>query len=243
MPIKSIDDVPRERTSSNEGNPNPYLRRFGSHVKSHFSKSNCEIFGSDEDENTSKALAIQGNPGSMSSMGSMVVRTEFNAPGNNSSLHNLDREHHLVPGKSMYGGRSAYHLKNNASLGGNNDPTVEQFENGNTCSGKIDIETNDILSPNLNDSVESLNSVDMGLETLAEPGTENVVQKTEVISGDENRIEEENNLDYLSGMCVEKMGEDGVDTAENSFHLSKKQECAEEEEEEERGVPLELEEG
>lgn len=243
MPIKSIDDVPRERSSSNEGSPNPYLRRFGSHVKSHFSRSNCEIFGSDEEAETSKALGIQGNPGSMSSMGSMVVRKEFNRPGNNSSLHNLDREHHLVPGKSMYGGRSAYHLKNNGSLGGNHDPTVEQFENENRGSEKIEIETNDILSMNRNESVESLDSAEMGPETLAEPGTEHVVQKARSESGDENRIEEENNLDYLSGMCPEKMGEDGVDTAENSFHLSKKQEGGEEEEEEERGVPLELEEG
>lgn len=259
-PIKSLDKLNLPRSTSNDSNPNPYLRRFGSHIKSHFSQSNCEIFGSSDDEGEneqSRALGVLGDPGSMSSMGSMVVKKEFNRPGNNSSLQNLDRGNLEAPGKSLYGGRSVNHLKNRPSLGGPEDlpiqtqknPTQQWNQNQQSLntpnhiepqqeSARIEIENNDILSPHYdNVSDESLNSVELGPETLAEPGTENILEQYG--SNEDRGIEEENEVNYLKNMISEKIGDETVDTAENSFHLTKKNV---ENEENEGPEPLELEE-
>lgn len=45
----SSNDPPTQ--NANQNNPNPYLRRYGSHVKSHFSQSRCEFFESSEEDN------------------------------------------------------------------------------------------------------------------------------------------------------------------------------------------------
>ena len=229
-PIKSLNKIHSPRSTSNDSNPNPYLRRFGSHIKSHFSQSNCEIFDSAEEDEVgeSRALGVMGDGGSMSSMGSMVVKKEFNRPGNNSSLQNLDRGHLEAPGKSLYGGRSVSHLKNRPSLGGGEDLGLNSqghdYVHEQEGSGRIEMENNDILSPHYdNESDESLNSVELGPETLAEPGTENLLEQYGS-NQDGGGIEEEEGggVGYLKNMVSEKLGEELIDTAENSFHLTKK---------------------
>lgn len=51
--------------NSNHDNPNPYVRRYGSHVKSHFSQSRCEFFESSDEEKPPESGAPNNNVNSL----------------------------------------------------------------------------------------------------------------------------------------------------------------------------------
>ena len=178
---KSIEDFEVQKTNDNILNPNPYFRRYGSHIKSHFSQSKCEIFGSLDEEITSNVNVIQTDKKSLNSMGSINVRSDFNKPSNvnNSSLHNLDRSHKLVINKSLYGARSVKHVKNKPSIDKTNIPVLPVV----SAKKKIDpfdLEFGDdagqssslIIKKSRNPSLDSFKSIDFDVKNLTEPGTD-----------------------------------------------------------------------
>ena len=63
-----IPPTPQEPVikNPNHDNPNPYLRRYGSHVKSHFSQSRCEFFESSDEEK--KPESAQQNTNNVNSL-------------------------------------------------------------------------------------------------------------------------------------------------------------------------------
>ena len=192
---KSIEELDSKNKSENSENPNPYIRRYGSYIKSHFSHSRCEIFNSSEDEDCSNVNQIPTQQNSLNSMGSMTLQMEFNRPGNNSSLHNLDRKIFQPNlGKSIYGGKSVNHIKNSPSIDReNSNEQVSHFHNSekidveNTIQNKqpvrnsLEMELDDddqdnrselIINRSRKSSYNSLKSLDCVSNNLAEPGTE-----------------------------------------------------------------------
>jgi len=70
----------------NQNNPNPYLRRYGSHVKSHFSQSRCEFFeSSDEEDSKIKSKDNRNNVNSLEHIND--IKIEANNKGNQSASH------------------------------------------------------------------------------------------------------------------------------------------------------------
>lgn len=59
-PVKIIEKKEDQKTKKNQESPNPYVRRWGSHIKSHFSQSQCEFFESSGDE-AQPTLTINNN--------------------------------------------------------------------------------------------------------------------------------------------------------------------------------------
>ena len=187
---KSIESLNEKNKGENIENPNPYIRRFGSHIKSHFSQSRCEIFGSSDEEKGSLKNQAGTQMNSMNSMGSM--RVEFNHPGeqNKSSLQNLDNLRKKEQVKhSTYRLGSSYHIKNKLSI--DHGPS-KQFKEDQQF--ELDLESpeneyqgNLIINKSRKSSKNSLNSVDFDTANLIEPGTEQIMEVK-----NENQIEEEN---------------------------------------------------
>lgn len=65
----------------NHDNPNPYLRRYGSHVKSHFSQSRCEFFESSEDEDN--LMTTPNNVNSLNHINDIKAESKTNQSENN----------------------------------------------------------------------------------------------------------------------------------------------------------------
>lgn len=59
-PVKMIEKKEDVKIKKNQESPNPYVRRWGSHIKSHFSQSQCEFFESSGDEQQ-PTLTINNN--------------------------------------------------------------------------------------------------------------------------------------------------------------------------------------
>lgn len=76
------------KTNPNQDNPNPYFRRYGSHVKSHFSQSRCEFFESSDDDQ--QGVQTQENKNNVNSLGHINdVKQEFKG---NQSTNNITSE-------------------------------------------------------------------------------------------------------------------------------------------------------
>ena len=201
---KSIESIKEKDNKENKTNPNPYIRRFGSHIKSHFSQSRCEIFDSSEDEKGSLRNQVGTQMNSMNSMGSMKV--EFNRPGyeNKSSLQNLDnvkRKNKIK--KSNYRLGSTCHVKNNPSID-KGSPFLglkekvfgeDLLEEEKKNKFKLDIEEGEndtgsllIINKSRKSDNESLNSAGSDTNNLIEPGAELVLQ---LQNESKNKIKEE----------------------------------------------------
>lgn len=207
LKTKSIESLKEKNTVENKENPNPYIRRFGSHIKSHFSHSRCEIFDSSEDEKGSLRNQVGTEMSSMNSLGSMQV--EFNRPGfnNKSSLQNLDllKRKNKVK-KSNYRLGSISHIKNNPSIDRDKsnlhqtqkmfkEDIEEETEQAKT-KFKLDIETSEnncgsllIINKSDNSSNESIKSIGSDTDNLIEPGADFVLQ---LQNENKNKIQEEN---------------------------------------------------
>ena len=201
---KSIESLEDKSKGENNENPNPYIRRFGSHIKSHFSQSRCEIFDSSDDEKGSLKNQVGTQMNSMNSMGSM--RAGFNKPGENnkSSLQNLDslkRKDKLKLSNYRLGSTS--HIKNNPSIdrGNNHLDLKNQFfkedneEQKNNKKFELDLEApenenknNLIIEKSRKSSLESLHSMEFDTNNLNEPGAPHInnLQKENT-----NKIQEE----------------------------------------------------
>lgn len=59
-PVKMVEKKEEQKHKKNQESPNPYVRRWGSHIKSHFSQSQCEFFESSGDEQQ-PTLTINNN--------------------------------------------------------------------------------------------------------------------------------------------------------------------------------------
>jgi hypothetical protein len=236
---KSIESIGDKSSNENNGNPNPYIRRYGSHIKSHFSQSRCEIFDSSDEEKGSLKNQVGTQLNSMNSMGSM--RVEFNRPKgeNQSSLQNLD----CIKGrrkvqKSKYRLGSTCHVKNNPSIDRSSGYLnfQEPVPKGNAIEVENDSEPQcmdlDIEHPgpgNLpqNDlqgsrksSIGSLHSVEFDTNNLIEPGADfirNVRKENENLF-----LERENVLEKREGFSNNS-------TANNSMFRSEGDKIEEEE--------------
>ena len=72
------------KTNPNQDNPNPYFRRYGSHVKSHFSQSRCEFFeSSDDDQEANKLKENKNNVNSLGHINDIKIEGEGNHSTNN----------------------------------------------------------------------------------------------------------------------------------------------------------------
>lgn len=186
---KSIESLQDKNKSENNENPNPYIRRFGSHIKSHFSRSHCEIFDSGEENKGSLKNQAGTQMNSLNSMGSM--RADFNQPGqqNKSSLQNLDSVRRKDRVKhSNYRLGSSTHVKNSPSIDRGSRhlrpgqlnleeqaPEASQFKLDlespeNECEGRL------IINKSGKSSVGSLQSLDSDTANLVEPGTELIME-------------------------------------------------------------------
>jgi len=201
---KSIESLNEKAKGENNENPNPYIRRFGSHIKSHFSQSRCEIFDSSDDEQGSLKNQVGTQMNSMNSMGSM--RVEFNRPGeqNKSSLQNLDSLRRKDQIKhSSYRMGSSNHIKNSPSIdhGTSSLMPSNKFKTENTNQFKLDIETPEneyqgqlIINKSRKSSVDSIKSEDFDTNNLIEPGTEQLLLlQQEMKNENPNKIIEEVN--------------------------------------------------
>ena len=193
---KSIEDIENKtKCTTNISNKNPYIRRYGSHKKSHFSQSKCELFDSDE-EQLDKDKKMPKKP-IINKFGSIDLEhgRKTSESNNNSSLQNLDGSHQLLAKRNLYGGRSNSHVKNNPSIGNNN---LESDWIKNDCGYKLGIENkiqlegdededdiqnisnrkynvmkDDIVNNVFNVSQnQSLKNIEFDTSNLAEPGTE-----------------------------------------------------------------------
>lgn len=176
---KSIESIGDKSGAENNGNPNPYIRRFGSHIKSHFSQSRCEIFDSSDEERGSLKNQAGTQMNSMNSMGSM--RVEFNKPRdqNKSSLQNLDSLQQKKPAKqSKYRVGSTLHIKNNPSIDRGAQQISLQREFFEDAPDKsqggvpIEVEESGDAGPSRKSSINSLHSIDFDTNNLTEPGAD-----------------------------------------------------------------------
>jgi len=72
------------KTNPNQDNPNPYFRRYGSHVKSHFSQSRCEFFeSSDDDQERTKPKENNNNVNSLGHINDIKQESKGNQSTNN----------------------------------------------------------------------------------------------------------------------------------------------------------------
>lgn len=186
---KSIESLQDKNKSENNENPNPYIRRFGSHIKSHFSRSRCEIFDSADEDKGSLHNQAGTQMNSLHSMGSM--RADFSQPGegNKSSLQNLDSLRRKERVKhSSYRMGSSTHIKNSPSIDRGSEhsrpgqldleqeaPDASQFKLDlespeNECQGKL------IITRSRKSSLDSVPSVDSDTANLIEPGTELIME-------------------------------------------------------------------
>ena len=82
--LVSEQDPPPQKKMAHKDNPNPYLRRYGSHVKSHFSQSRCEFFeSSDEEEIPSINLENKNNVNSLDHIKDIKMEVTENTSENN----------------------------------------------------------------------------------------------------------------------------------------------------------------
>lgn len=73
----------------NHDNPNPYLRRYGSHVKSHFSQSRCEFFeSSDEEKDANDPTKNLNNVNSLNHINDIKTESKTNQSENNLGVNN-----------------------------------------------------------------------------------------------------------------------------------------------------------
>jgi hypothetical protein len=193
---KSIEDLSSKNANQNLNNPNPYLRKYGSHIKSHFSQSRCEIFESSDDETNVRVK----KPEQTNSINSLhMVNSSKNSSNsalkinNNSSLQHFDREKLLSKvNKSKYGEDSATNIHNSPSICLEQSPyspqksKERQIQENNLQivekeSLEDDLENNDydddngsqlIIMGSRKSSLGSLKSFDFDTNNLTEPGTE-----------------------------------------------------------------------
>ena len=85
---KTIEEVEPKILVSNSESVNPYVRRYGSHVKSHFSQSRCEFFESSEDE-TQLKISPENNVNSLNHIENIEAHGSKFV---NKSLNNIKNE-------------------------------------------------------------------------------------------------------------------------------------------------------
>lgn len=214
---KSIEDLNSKNNSQNNSNPNPYIRKYGSYVKSHFSQSKCEIFGSSDEE----PVVYNGSGNMMNSQNNNMnsldaincngnIFNPLSKPINNSSLQHFDREKLFNPSnKSKYDNNSLVHIKNSPSICSEHSPWANKDNEGKVIQ-ENDLQINDkdslqddleyeddnnsqlIIMGSRKSSFESLRSVEFDTNNLNEPGTEMTPQAN-------NQIEEEDDESRFIG--------------------------------------------
>jgi hypothetical protein len=145
-PAQVQDPIPKNQ---NRDNPNPYLRRYGSHVKSHFSQSRCEFFESSDEENKQNQEPVNTN--NVNSLDHINdIRPE---QSRNISENNIPRTSNLKP-KAQ--GLQDMEKETN-TLG--KSPSIDSGHSGKQSPQKQPEELPPTDVPNLN-----LNGQEMGLQ-------------------------------------------------------------------------------
>ena len=227
MKTKSIEDLNSKSESENSANPNPYIRKYGSFVKSHFSQSKCEIFNSDDDEdkvpnNVSMHFNNSHNESNLNSLDKINSQNNnFNFKGelpNKSSLQQLENlKSPNIANKSLYCNKSDILLKNSPSICNDKNspevlcPNLQVLEEKNmhlendadSLEAELQNEEENlngsqlIITGSRRSSVGSFRSVDFDTNNLNEPGTE-------LEANNQNKIEVENENDSSFNRQIEQ---------------------------------------
>lgn len=193
---KSIEDLNTKNCSQNSDNPNPYIRKYGSYIKSHFSQSKCEIFESSDDE----PIVLIKDSKQKNSINSLhMINSHENSlkcvlnTNNNSSLQHFDREKLLSKiHKSKYGDSPVANIQNSPSICLEQSPhSPQEYKERNIEENNLQIQEKDSLEDDLENnsyddgngsqliimgsrksSLGSFRSIDFDTTNLIEPGTE-----------------------------------------------------------------------
>ena len=214
MKTKSIEDLNSKNEGVNSDSPNPYIRKYGSFVKSHFSQSKCEIFNSsDEEDKVPNNVSMhfnnsqnEANLNSLDKINSQNNNFNFNSElAYKSSLQHLDNtKSPNIANKSLYCNKSEVLLKNSPSICNDKNspellcPNLQVLEEKNmhlendADSLEADLQNEEenlngsqlIITGSRRSSVGSFRSVDFDTNNLNEPGTDLQI-------GNSNKIEVE----------------------------------------------------
>ena len=126
--VAVVSNNEQSKRNPNHANPNPYLRRYGSHVKSHFSQSRCEFFESSEEENENQDLTKNtNNVNSLNHIGDIKTESKGNQSENNLNSTNPAQINHIKEGFLTVSGT----MGKSPSIDSQNSPHASPKKNEN----------------------------------------------------------------------------------------------------------------
>lgn len=223
-PLKVLEVKEERKNKKSRESPNPYVRRWGSHIKSHFSQSQCEFFESSGDEKKPTLTINNNNANSLKHLevGSEGIAADPNAPTASLDLTN-------TPAQAVH--KSSLMVTSEIEMGLPDTDTLKikspvTTDHRRKNSLEMELEEMDETEMNDDDDVRSVlmirshrsesseEEIDSDFEGLVEPGAEIipkffpvadvdvedesekiVVEESESDKGDPSTAGEEGNLE------------------------------------------------